>query len=558
MTESPNSSPLAQDHQPSSPRSVEVVGMLGDSVVSVRHLAPARKVRSKRPAFALLAAGALLLVVAVIAFAKAVGLAAVNQEALRVWTEVQNLPAHEFRPQRLGWVYDYLAFGGLGGGLLAVGLGLARLRSRRLQSVYRVGRGSDVDFATEHAPEESFPLVEQREQGAVVTIPAEMEGDVDSGGVVLPLEALIRSGSARPSITTPNAWELSVPEAGQIRLSAGPSRLLVRAVEGTAARLVPPTGFDARAARFFAASALAHIALVAAMSTIPADPRALALQLGSGEGRVTHFFHRPAEYAVDTHRGEGAQGQHEGAARQPGGIALPDSDGAPGKPKIAHRSEQNTMARIDAMDRARDMGVAGVLRQNQQLFADFRSMSDFSSGPDAFDYWGNGNPDGSSWTGFGDYRWGTRPGPGGPGDGIIAVDRYTTVATDDLPWDSDGGPGTRPGHHAGVPDPQVSDATVVGGLDKALVRRHIKRRLPAIKYCYERALLVNKNLAGTVVADFLVDGKGVVLTASAHGMDDEEMESCIAEVIEGIQFPRPADGSSVQVRYPFHFRQSGM
>jgi len=480
MSNSPNESSLVTENQAASPRAVEVVGMLGDTVVSVKHLEPAQKVRSRRPAHALLGAGALLLVVAAVAFARAVGVAAVNNEALRIWTDVQNLPAHEFRPQRLSWVYDYLAFGGFAGGLLALGFGLARLRSRVGQTVFNVGRDSASDFTTEHAPAQAFPLVEQREHGAVVTIPEEMDGDVSKSGIALPLAAMIRSGSARPSPIHPEAWEVDLPADGDVRVAVGPTSLLVRSVPRCAATIAGPNRFDARAARFFGASALAHIALVAMMSTIPVTPQTLALDAGSGEGRIVHVMTKGRENPVapDTHLGDGTRGTQAGVARMPGGAATPDSDGAPGQTKIKRTGENDTLARARAMDRAREVGVVGVLKRNTQLFADIRSMSQFSSGPDAYDYYGDGNPDGSSWTSFGDSPWAKWPGPGGPGNGIIMSDNYSTIPTDDLPWANDGGPGKQKARTSRVPPPRLSDPTVTGGLDKALVRRHIKRQLP--------------------------------------------------------------------------------
>ena len=38
---------------------------------------------------------------------------------------------------------------------------------------------------------------------------------------------------------------------------------------------------------------------------------------------------------------------------------------------------------------------------------------------------------------------------------------------------------------------------------------------------------------------------------------DPEVASCVADVIRGIEFPKPKGGGGVQVNYPFTFRPAG-
>jgi hypothetical protein len=50
---------------------------------------------------------------------------------------------------------------------------------------------------------------------------------------------------------------------------------------------------------------------------------------------------------------------------------------------------------------------------------------------------------------------------------------------------------------------------------------------------------------------------GVVQGASAGGMGDKSVESCVAEAVRAIQFPKPKGGGMVNVRYPFIFQPAG-
>ncbi len=128
------------------------------------------------------------------------------------------------------------------------------------------------------------------------------------------------------------------------------------------------------------------------------------------------------------------------------------------------------------------------------------------------------------------------------------------------------GSGTGSGYGVGVgvgrgggganPSVRIGNPTANGDLDKAIIRRYIKRNLPKISYCYEQQLLVRPTLEGTVTATFLIEPSGQVGSSNATGVDPE-VAACVAGVIRAIEFPKPRGGGSVQVSYPFIFRRTG-
>lgn len=91
-----------------------------------------------------------------------------------------------------------------------------------------------------------------------------------------------------------------------------------------------------------------------------------------------------------------------------------------------------------------------------------------------------------------------------------------------------------------------------GGLDKAIIRRYIRRRLPRIRFCYEKELLKRPKLQGTVKLRFTIGPKGNVLAANAKGVRPV-VSRCVAKAVKTIQFPRPNGGGKVVVNYPFSF-----
>jgi tRNA A-37 threonylcarbamoyl transferase component Bud32 len=104
------------------------------------------------------------------------------------------------------------------------------------------------------------------------------------------------------------------------------------------------------------------------------------------------------------------------------------------------------------------------------------------------------------------------------------------------------------------PAVNLGSANASGDLDKTTIRRYIRQRLAQIQYCYEKELLANPDLAGTVATRFTITAEGKVTSVSATGMDGTSVPDCVAGVVASITFPKPAGGGVVQVAYPFSFR----
>lgn len=108
---------------------------------------------------------------------------------------------------------------------------------------------------------------------------------------------------------------------------------------------------------------------------------------------------------------------------------------------------------------------------------------------------------------------------------------------------------------AGLPAVRVGAPDGGDGLDKAVIRRYIKRSLVKIAYCYEKALIDSPGLEGTVAARFTIGADGKVASSDATGVSPA-VSTCVAGVIATIEFPRPAGGGAVTVNYPFVFHPS--
>jgi hypothetical protein len=102
----------------------------------------------------------------------------------------------------------------------------------------------------------------------------------------------------------------------------------------------------------------------------------------------------------------------------------------------------------------------------------------------------------------------------------------------------------------GVPSVQIGQPTVKGELDKAIIRRYLKRNIQKLTYCYEKAWLANPRLSGTVTVSFEITADGKVKSSVASGVSSD-IEACFGSVIARIEFPKPKAGL-VNVTYPLN------
>jgi hypothetical protein len=141
---------------------------------------------------------------------------------------------------------------------------------------------------------------------------------------------------------------------------------------------------------------------------------------------------------------------------------------------------------------------------------------------------------------------------GGTGWGTIGTGRYGTLGH----GSGTGGYGL--GGRRGDKSPKVNigQPNATGELDKAIIRRYIKRNLNRVLYCYEKALLAKPGLIGKIEVRFTIGADGKVESSTASGFDPD-IARCVADVIRAIEFPKPKSGGSVHVVYPFNFRPDG-
>jgi len=556
-------------------RAVEVAAMLDDSIVVVRHVMNPRGGKVTRMTWALFAAGVGLLLMAAVGFAQGVSNARFNKAALHEWTEARGKAMHDYRPRQISLGFDWMAFGGLGGGILALTLGLIRLRDERDQPLFRIGTDPEVEFPTADSPASSFALVAPAGDGFVFNFAQGMEGElIDAAGNATPLAELASLGATRPSSTAPGAHEVPIPFDGRFRVTSGNNTFMVSSVARPRRHVEPLlASLETGALAFFACSAVLHLGFLALLWNIPPDPKTLSMGELGDSSRLARVQSAPLEEPAPpeievekTNDQEKPGGTGTKMAMTEGKMGTPDSARIAGQYAMKKNHEGDPqLARKRALQMARRSGVLGAFQaQPGGQFASLTGTGDYSSGLDNRDIYGGliGSEVGGMHSDvFGYGIRGTGPGGGGTGWGTIGTGVYGTIGHGDgtgSGYDVGSGNGGRPGTHvARAPGVDIGPVDTDGELDKKIIRRHIRKKIDQIKYCYEKQLLVKPTLEGTVLASFTINGRGAVIAVHTKGLGDTGVEQCVAATVKSIQFPAPKGGGLVNVRYPFIFRPAG-
>jgi TonB family protein len=92
------------------------------------------------------------------------------------------------------------------------------------------------------------------------------------------------------------------------------------------------------------------------------------------------------------------------------------------------------------------------------------------------------------------------------------------------------------------------------GEELRVIGERVRAHVDEITNCYEARLSRRPALAGRMMARFDIGSDGSVTSASADGIDDQELERCVIDAIRRWKFEKPGSGGKLRVAYPFVLR----
>ena len=101
----------------------------------------------------------------------------------------------------------------------------------------------------------------------------------------------------------------------------------------------------------------------------------------------------------------------------------------------------------------------------------------------------------------------------------------------------------------------ISEAKIMGTLDRSVLDRVVKQHLAQIRFCYSRELAKVPTLAGQLVVKFVIGSEGSVSSAitKTTTLNSAPVEQCINARFMRMRFPAPEGGGIVIVSYPLTF-----
>jgi hypothetical protein len=143
-------------------------------------------------------------------------------------------------------------------------------------------------------------------------------------------------------------------------------------------------------------------------------------------------------------------------------------------------------------------------------------------------------------------------------DGSKQMTRSWSQGKRDGAWDLFDEHGKRVWHREYSAGRLVKESLEGQELDGPVIKQVISAHKSEITYCYEKQLQKNAKLAGRVTPAFTIgpDGDVTEVRFDENTLSDSEVGKCISEKVKKWEFPRPADGASIEISFPWNFQPS--
>jgi TonB family protein len=389
----------------------------------------------------------------------------------------------------------------------------------------------------------------------VVLVPEAGEVKVRAGGETLTREDLKKSGRLARSDGAAACSLLKLELGDRAAVTLGEITFIVQWVARAKVATLPPwKTVDYYFQKILVGTVAAHVLLLFMFHLTPVDPDALTDDLFKNPQMFTKLLLKPQELEKKTKKDD--------LSGKKGGAKHKDKEGKFGKKETKQKeaaSSKKGAPVVDPNKREKDRaiafnaGVLGILKKEGGAVSNVFGPGGLGTGINNALGGLNGTSMGDAGGAGGLGTRGTGPGGGGNALGIGGLGSGTGRGS--------GGQGEVDlgGRGKGSTKITPGKTIVEGSLSKEEIGRVIRRYLSQIKYCYEKELTRNPNLAGKVVVGFTIGGTGKVTESNVveTSLNDQTVEDCVLKIINRIQFPQPKGGGIVLVTYPFIFQASG-
>jgi hypothetical protein len=431
-----------------------------------------------------------------------------------------------------------------------------------------VGGTPSCAIRVEGLPHGEFPMLRYDGANYQFAFGKGMNGVLEDARGRTGFGELVRSRRAASDEKLPGAYWIPVPRRGALRADLG-AHLAIEARPRRPEKVKPAPWWERinyQYLNLFLVFAFLLTVFVITASNFPYDTDTSADELFKNPSRMAKYILKAPEAPKPV-------------LSPDKGLAAEEKSDAGGEPAEKHKGDEGKMGKKDApknnarsAPRAIDPNAKDLVKRSGLLGALGRGGGGLSTvmgtgglGGDLKGAVGNmyGPVVGDSYGLGGLGIRGTGSGGGGSGE-TIGIGAPGTKGRG-------GGLGGGSGYGAGAGnlgkkgDRNISVATgpstVMGSIDKELIRKVIQDHASQIRYCYEQELALNPRLQGKVAIKWVIHAEGTASDAQvepgATTLDNDRVQQCMMSRITSWQFPKPKGGGVAVITYPWIFRSSG-
>jgi hypothetical protein len=423
-----------------------------------------------------------------------------------------------------------------------------------------VGETEKCTLKLEGLPVPELPVLRYADGEYRFTFTRGMTGVVEEKGARTAFGELVKARKAHGDESLDGAYWVAVPKAGAVRAEVG-SHLAIEARPRRPQRIKGAPFWERINYQFlnlFLILFFLQAGFIVAANNFPYDTDVVADDLFKNPSRMAKFVIKPPEPQPKQQGGQGEKKdepgemaeKHKGDEGQMGRKDAPKTN-ARSAPKAIDPNAKEIVKRSGLLGAlGRGGGGLSTVFGSGGLGGDLRGAVGNMFGPVVGDSYGLG--------GLGIRGSGTGGGGQGETIGIGAVGTKGRGGGLGSYGTGVGGLGKKGDRDVNV---ATGPATVMGSIDKELIRKVIQDHAAQIRYCYETQLAINPRLQGKVAIKWVINADGSASSPqvdhSATTLEDAKVHECMMSRITSWAFPKPKGGGIAVITYPWILRSSG-
>ena len=427
-----------------------------------------------------------------------------------------------------------------------------------------IGETKRTDFfiSSEGLPSEEYPIMRYMDGEYLLTFTNTMEGEVEIGGELNPLQVLRGSSIVKKDSSLEASYSMALPPESRAILHWGGATFALRFV--APARGVPKKMFenmDLAYMNMLLLSLFFHVSLVVTALVYPYDTEALREDLFSQPDRFAKLVLEPQKEKKSTQ--DMLKKMRESVEKKQ--EAMKEKEPPPDKNKVVvpqitdkprpKKTEAQKQAEVKQKFTKLFAGAGGSSGAAGSILGGGGGGSLSGTLSNVIGTAGAGSAT-AGLAGFGIRGGGPLTGGGmGTSRGIAGIGTAGRGGGGGMGY----GSGVGIGGHGNRNLIGFSTPVVMGALPREVIQKVINENKQQIRYCYEVELQRKQDLEGKVGVKWIIAATGMVakVMVTESTLKNKNVENCIMAKIQGWKFPAPAGGGIVEVNYPFVFRASG-